>query len=84
MFAVLTVFSLYVMREQLLQNAQQLGSSLTKNYAAAEQSQIDTYSTMMELGTEYLDQLTVDQVDEQEIQSWSQDFFHQNGAGAAR
>ena len=74
-FAVLTVFSLYVMREQLLQNAQQLGSSLTKNYAAAEQSQIDTYSTMMELGTEYLDQLTVDQVDEQEIQSWSQDFF---------
>ena len=32
-FAVLTVYGLYVMREKLLQNAQQLGTSLTQNYA---------------------------------------------------
>ncbi|MDR3765474.1 MAG: ATP-binding protein [Butyricicoccus sp.] len=74
-FFGLTVFGLYVMREKLLQNAQQLGTSLTQNYAAEEQNQIDTYTTIMELGTQYLDQLTTDQADEREIQAWSQDFF---------
>lgn len=29
-FAVLTIFSLYMMREKLLQNAQQFGTSLTQ------------------------------------------------------
>lgn len=36
LFAALTVYGLYVMREKLLQNAQQLGTSLTQNYAAEE------------------------------------------------
>ena len=57
-FAVLTIFSLYMMREKLLQNAQQFGTSLTQNYAAEEQNHIDTYSAMMKLGTQYLDQMT--------------------------
>lgn len=74
-FAILTIFSLYMMREKLLQNAQQFGTSLTQNYAAEEQNHIDTYSAVMQLGTQYLDQMTENHASEQQIQAWIQDFF---------
>lgn len=74
-FAALTIFSLYMMREKLLQNAQQFGTSLTQNYAAEEQNHIDTYSAMMKLGTQYLDQMTESHADDQQIQAWIEDFF---------
>lgn len=74
-FAVLTIFSLYMMREKLLQNAQQFGTSLTQNYAAEEQNHIGTYSAMMKLGTQYLDQMTEDHASEQQIQTWIENFF---------
>ncbi len=74
-FAVLTIFSLYMMREKLLQNAQQFGTSLTQNYAAEEQNHIDTYSAMMKLGTQYLDQMTENHASEQQIQTWIENFF---------
>lgn len=74
-FAILTIFSLYMIREKLLQNAQQFGTSLTQNYAAEEQNHIDTYSAVMQLGTQYLDQMTENHASEQQIQAWIQDFF---------
>ncbi len=74
-FAALTIFSLYTMREKLLQNAQQFGTSLTQNYAAEEQNNIDTYSTIMKLGTQYLDQMTESNASEQQIQAWIESFF---------
>lgn len=74
-FAALTIFSLYTMREKLLQNAQQFGTSLTQNYAAEEQNNIDTYSTIMKLGTQYLDQMTENNASEQQIQTWIENFF---------
>lgn len=74
-FAALTIFSLYTMREKLLQNAQQFGTSLTQNYAAEEQNNIDTYSTIMKLGTQYLDQITENDASEQQIQTWIENFF---------
>lgn len=74
-FAVLTVYGLYVMREKLLQNAQQLGTSLTQNYAAEEQNHIATYSAMMELGTQYLDKLSEDGASDQQIKQWIEGFF---------
>lgn len=74
-FAALTIFSLYMMREKLLQNAQQFGTSLTQNYAAEEQNHIDTYSAMMKLGTQYLDQMTENNASEQQIQTWIENFF---------
>ena len=74
-FAALTIFSLYTMREKLLQNAQQFGTSLTQNYAAEEQNNIDTYSAMMNLGTQYLDQMTENDASEQQIQTWIENFF---------
>lgn len=74
-FAVLTIFSLYMMREKLLQNAQQFGTSLTQNYAAEEQNHIGTYSAMMKLGTQYLDQMTENHASEQQIQTWIENFF---------
>ena len=74
-FAALTIFSLYTMREKLLQNAQQFGTSLTQNYAAEEQNNIDTYSAMMNLGTQYLDQMTESNASEQQIQTWIENFF---------
>ena len=74
-FAILTIFSLYMMREKLLQNAQQFGTSLTQNYAAEEQNHIDTYSAMMKLGTQYLDQMTENNASEQQIQTWIENFF---------
>ena len=75
LFAALTVYGLYVMREKLLQNAQQLGTSLTQNYAAEEQNHIATYSAMMELGTQYLDQLSEDGASDQQIQQWIKSYF---------
>lgn len=74
-FAVLTVYGLYIMREKLLQNAQQLGTSLTQNYAAEEQNHIATYSAMMELGTQYLDKLSEDGASDQQIKQWIEGFF---------
>lgn len=64
-----------MMREKLLQNAQQFGTSLTQNYAAEEQNHIDTYSAMMKLGTQYLDQMTENHASEQQIQTWIENFF---------
>lgn len=75
-FAALTIFSLYMMREKLLQNAQQFGTSLTQNYASDEQNHIDTYSAMMKLGTQYLDQMTENHASEQQIQTWIENFFN--------
>ena len=74
-FAVLTVYGLYIMRERLLQNAQQLGTSLTQNYAAEEQTHITTYGAMVSLGTQYLDQMTMAGTDEDTIQQWLAGFF---------
>lgn len=74
-FAALTIFSLYTMREKLLQNAQQFGTSLTQNYAAEEQNNIDTYSTIMKLGTQYLDQMTENNASDLQIQTWIENFF---------
>lgn len=75
-FAALTIFSLYLMREKLLQNAQQFGTSLTQNYAAEEQNHIDTYSAMIKLGTQYLDQMTETNASEKQLQTWLQSFFN--------
>lgn len=74
-FAMLTIFSLYMMRERLLQNAQQFGTSLTQNYAAEEQNHIDIYRAVMNLGTQYLEQMTENNASAQQVQAWIKDFF---------
>lgn len=75
LFSVLSIFSVYILRLKLLQNAQEMGTYFTQNYSAEEQNNITIYQTLMELGTQYLDEQTANGLEWDKMQSWISDLF---------
>lgn len=75
LFAVLSVFSIHILRVKLLQNAQEMGTYFTKNYSAEEQNNITIYQTLIELGTQYLDEQTARGSEPEKMQRWMDDLF---------
>lgn len=57
-FVVLLLMSVVLVRTKLLQNTQDLGMSLAESIAAEEESSLVTFRTFLELGAQYLDQIS--------------------------
>lgn len=69
-FSVLIIWGSLLVREKLLQNTQEMGTSLAKSYADEEQNRIDFYSMLMEMGTEEMDERILAGADSEELQAW--------------
>lgn len=74
-FAILSLLSVGLIRTKLLQNMQEMGEILTRNYSAEQQNNITIYQTMLELGVAYIDEQVLSGSSEAEIQQWLQRFF---------
>lgn len=68
------VVGILMVRNKLLQNAQEMGMSLAQSYANEEETHLATISNMLELGAQYVDQL-YESGDTQRIQQWLEDYF---------
>lgn len=75
-FAILSSCCIWLMRIKLLQNAQEMGTYLTWNYSSEEQNNIIVYETLIELGTEYIDEQVEKGKNPKELQNWMHDLFH--------
>lgn len=66
--------SVLLVRQKLLQNTQEMGMSLAKSFAGEEEVHISSYSELLDLGSQYVDDLYASG-DSGEIQVWLQDYF---------
>ena len=76
LFAVLSVVCILLLRQDLLQNAQQTGTAVAFSYATEEQNNIAVYRTLIQIGTRYIDTQTAAFWNEERIQRWMEIFFN--------
>lgn len=74
-FFVMILWGIFLVRERLLQNSQQMGTSLAESYAKEEESRLAVYKTLLELGIQYIDEQVSEGADSREIQSWLSGYF---------
>lgn len=74
-FVLLLYFGISLVRTKLLQNTQVLGTSLAQSYAAEEEMHIATFRNFLELGVQYVEELTTTGAEEEEIQQWLHSYF---------
>lgn len=76
LFAVLSVVCILLLRQDLLQNAQQTGTAVAFSYATEEQNNIAVYRTLIQIGTRYIDTQSAAFWNEERIQNWMEIFFN--------
>lgn len=69
------IFGVILVRAKLLQNTQDLGMSLAESYAAEEELQVTTFRNFLELGSQYVEELSSSGADTEEIQTWLHSYF---------
>lgn len=74
-FSVMILWGIFLVRERLLQNSQQMGTSLVQSYAKEEESRLAVYKTLLELGIQYIDGQVSEGAGSGEIQSWLSGYF---------
>ncbi|OUQ81569.1 cache domain-containing protein [Flavonifractor sp. An100] len=74
-FVVLLLMSVVLVRTKLLQNTQDLGMSLAESIAAEEESSLVTFRTFLELGAQYLDQISENGGTSDNLQQWLSGYF---------
>ena len=74
-FVFLLFFGVSLVRTKLLQNVQVMGTSLAQSYAAEEEMHIATFRNFMELGVQYVEELTTSGAGQDEIQQWLHSYF---------
>ena len=67
--------SVVLVRTKLLQNTQDLGMSLAESIAAEEESSLVTFRTFLELGAQYLDQISENGGTSDDLQQWLSGYF---------
>lgn len=67
---LLVGWSLYLVREKLLINANDMGTSLAMSYAAEEENRASVYRLLMDIGANYINDAIDTGADDQDIQSW--------------
>ena len=78
-FASLILFSTALIRRKLLMNAQEMGTYLAWNYSAEEQNNITVYKTLIELGTQDIDEQIARGTTPEQLQVWVYDLFDNIG-----
>ena len=69
------IFGVILVRAKLLQNTQDLGMSLAESYGAEEELQVTTFRNFLELGSQYVEELSSSGADTEEIQTWLHSYF---------
>ena len=69
------IFGVILVRAKLLQNTQDLGMSLAESYGAEEELQVTTFRNFLELGSQYVEELSNSGADTEEIQTWLHSYF---------
>lgn len=72
--SIILIICILLVRNKLLQNTQALGMALAKSYANEAETNLASFRNMLDLGSEYVDELQDDNSIE-EIQPWLQDYF---------
>ena len=73
-FTALILWGIFLVRDKMLQNAQEMGTSLAESYAAEEQSRIQVYGLLIRLGTKHMDKLAEGGNSQEEIRRWLEDY----------
>lgn len=68
--AVLILWSVFLVREKLLKNADEMGTHLAQSYATEEENRISIYRMLMYLGAVYADENISAHATEEELQEW--------------
>lgn len=68
--SVLIVWSIFLVREKLLKNADEMGTHLAESYAMEEENRISIYRMLMYLGAVYADENIKAQASGEELQEW--------------
>ena len=73
--ALLGAASFWLLRTELLKNAQDLGTSLAQSYASEERNNLTVYETLLTFGTESIDSRVQEGNTPQELQEWISLYF---------
>ncbi len=76
LFAVLSAVCVLLLRQDLLQNTQRMGTAVALSYAAEEQNNIAVYQTLIQIATRYIDTQTASFWNEERIQNRMEIFFN--------
>ncbi len=69
------LFGISQVRVKLLQNTQDLGMSLAESYAAEEEVHVSTFTNLLELGTQYVEEINGAGAASGELQQWLHGYF---------
>lgn len=83
-FLTLSILSLHILQEELLENAQQTGSALARSYTLEKERSATTYESLIKVAAQYLDRQFRQGATDEELHEWMQVFFEtiQNVTGS--
>ena len=74
-FIAIAVGSIFMLRNELLNGAQNTGTALARLYAIEEQSHIEVYENLLALGAQYLDERVESGYTGEELTRWMKLYF---------
>lgn len=74
-FILLTFLSMHLLKEKLLSNAQETGTTLARSYAVEEQNNIAVYETLLSLGAQYIDNQVQEGAGFEDLADWLNLYF---------
>lgn len=69
------IFGVILVRAKLLQNTQDLGMSLAESYAAEEELRVATFRNFLDLGCQYVEEMSRSGAETEELQQWLHSYF---------
>ncbi|MBM6930859.1 response regulator [[Clostridium] spiroforme] len=72
---VILVVGITMVRTKLLKNAQNMGMSLAQSYALEEEKNIQMFENFLDMGAQYINQISQNDDSTIEIQHWMGDYF---------
>ena len=76
-FLLLLGWGIFLVREKLLKNANEMGMNLAESYAAEEENRISVYSMLLSVGASSLRESMTKGASEEEIQRWMEGYSEQ-------
>ena len=76
-FVLLFGWGIYLVREKLLKNANEMGMNLAESYAQEEENRIEVYSMLLSVGASSLKESLLKEASAEEIQQWMAEYSAQ-------
>ena len=68
--ALIISISVFLVRNKLLKNAQEMGMALVQSYAMEEEKTLAMFEDFLDMGSQYVNELNENENNEQTIQLW--------------